>query len=50
MNSRTDLPDLSDMHVNNDFQTLIDSEINQCIIADEIMAAANPFIIINYTD
>ena len=28
------------MHVNNDCQTLIDSEINQCIIADEIMAAA----------
>ena len=28
------------MHVNNDFQTLIDSEINQCIIVDEIMAAA----------
>ena len=36
----TDLPDLSDVHVNNDFQTLIDSEINQCITADEIMAAA----------
>ena len=28
------------MHVNNDFQTPIDSEINQCITADEILAAA----------
>lgn len=35
-----DIPDLSDLHLNNHFQTLIDSEINQCITADEILAAA----------